>query len=231
MGVGVQREGGAGVPEDAGKRLDVNSRRQSVGGKGMPKPMKLYGRQPRFLQDFSHMVVSIFGTDRLLRMKRVREYPLRQSGLLSFPKERCRAGRQDDLPCAGVGLGAAGSQPAALFALDGSSDMQGSCGFIEVLPLESADLTAPQAGHHFHGEKVTPDLIVPDGGHEDVELLVCQNLFLPVAELWSRNLLCWVAGDQVFPPCSVQDLLEHTVDAAYGAAGQSRLLSYAALPG
>ena len=36
MGIGVQREGRIGVPQDAGQRFGVHAAGESVGGEGVP---------------------------------------------------------------------------------------------------------------------------------------------------------------------------------------------------
>ena len=52
---------------------------------------------------------------------------------------------------------------------------------------------------------------------EHIQLLLCQNLFRAISELWNCDLLSGVAGDQMSLLCRLQGLVEHTVDTINGS--------------
>ena len=157
----------------------------------------------------------------LFRLQGVGEYPLSQCGLFSLTENCNCTARQYDLTSTGVGLGIPSSQPAAIFSVDGTADFQCTADLIEVLPLESTDLTPPQTGGQFRVEEVMPDFILHDDLHKHIQLIVCQDLFRSIAELGSDNLFGWIAGDQVSLLRRFQYAVERSVDAAHCTTGQT----------
>ena len=79
---------------------------------------------------------------------------------ISFTEDLYCAGWQHDFPDAGAGLGIPGSQPATSFPVDSTADFQCTADLIEVLPLESTDLTPPQTSGQLRVEEVAPDFIL-----------------------------------------------------------------------
>ncbi len=93
------------------------------------------------LQQSFQLSVCGAGIGGLFQLQLVGKYPLSQCGLFSFTENLYCTGWQHDLPSAGVGLGISSSQSTANFPVDGAADFQRAGNLIEVLPLESADLT------------------------------------------------------------------------------------------
>ena len=93
-------------------------------------------------------------------------------------------------------------------------------GFIEVLPHEAADLSPAQAGGQLGVEELVPDLILPDGRHEPLQLVVVQDLLRRGLFLWQDDAVGGIPGDQVFLRRRIQSLAEDAVDTADGGAGQ-----------
>ena len=64
-----------------------------------------------------------------------------------------------------------------------------------------------------------PDLVLPDGRHEPLQLVVVQDLLGRGLFPWQDDAVGGVPGDQVFLRRRVQGLMEDAVDVADGGAG------------
>ena len=95
MGVGVQREGGVGVAQDAGQCFGVHTAGEGMGGEGMSQIMKADTGQTRPLEQRLHVAIRRVGIDGVFRLHWVGEYPL-ADGIRSCAaagcQSRCAAG-------------------------------------------------------------------------------------------------------------------------------------------
>ena len=130
-------------------------------------------------------------------------------------------GGQHDLTSPRVGLGIAGDESTAFFVVDGAADFQSAVSLIEVLPLESANLTPAQASGQLSVEEVIPDFVLRDDFHEHSQLSLCQNLFAAIADFGWCDHLSWVIGDQVSLLRCLQRAVECGVDFVCGTDGQT----------
>ena len=87
----------------------------------------------------------------MLRLDRVMEDPFTQCILFPPAQQVCRALWQDDGAFSLTGLGLAGAVFSLTLIVQGSGDFQCAFFFIEVLPLQTADLAAAQAAHPLAG--------------------------------------------------------------------------------
>ena len=100
------------------------------------------------------------------------EDPGREGLALTLSQQFHCAGRQDDLPCAGVGFGISCHQPAARFPVKSAADFQGAAMLIKVGPHESADLTSAQTGGQLSVKEVIPEFIGFDRCQENIQLFL-----------------------------------------------------------
>ena len=94
MGVGVQREGGVGVAQDAGQRFGVHTAGEGMGGEGMTQIVEADAGQSRPLEERFHVAIGRVGIDGIFRLHRVGEYPLANGIRFSPPQDvqpRCAA--------------------------------------------------------------------------------------------------------------------------------------------
>ena len=156
MGVGVQREGRIGVAQDSGQRLSIYAAGEGMGGEGVAQVVEADTGQPRPPEQRLHVEVGRAGVDRILRLHRVREYPLADGIRLAPPQDFGHAVRQDDGTHALIGLRLTDGILALPLAVEGAAHLQRAALLVEVAPLQSADLAAAQAGHQLGLEEVTP---------------------------------------------------------------------------
>ena len=91
---------------------------------------------------------------------------------------------------------------------------------VEVLPLQAADLTAPQSCGHLRVEEVPPEFILVHLGQEDRQLLLGQDLLAFVVRLGRGDALRWVPWDQVGGDGILQRVVKHRVDAGDHSVAQ-----------
>ena len=120
----------------------------------------------------------------------------------------------------GTCLGVPCSHLPASLLVDGTTHLESTICFVKVLPLESADLTPPQAGGQLCVEEVVPEVILSDRRHECIQLRICQNLFRLAGEFRRWYFFRWIPWDQSCLFRCIQCLVEHGVDTPDSAAGQ-----------
>ena len=96
MGVGVQREGGIGVAQDARQRFGVHAAGEGVGSEGVAQIMETDAGESCPLEERFHVAIGCIGVDGIFRLHRVREYPLADGIHFSPPKDFGHAMRQND---------------------------------------------------------------------------------------------------------------------------------------
>jgi hypothetical protein len=79
--------------------------------------------------------------------------------------------------------------------MDGALDLQRPRFLIEVLPFQTAKLTAAQADSQFRIEEVSPDLIPLDSFRKHVQLLIVEDLLGAVVRLGRHDPLRRVFGN------------------------------------
>ena len=199
VGVGIQGKPGAVVTQHGGEGFHAYSVLQGQHRECVTEVVEANVRETSPLQQNFQLAVCRARIGGLFRLQRVGEYLFSECGLFPLTENLYRTGRQHDLPSAGAGLGIPGSQSAASFPVNCAADFQRTSDFIEVLPLESADLTPPQTGGQLGVEEVMPNFILRDDFHERIQLLVRQYLLCPIAEPGSGSG-CWQSGEPAAPP-------------------------------
>ncbi len=142
MGVGVQREGGVGVAQDAGRRFGIHAAGESVGGEGVPQIVEADAGQPRPLEQRFHVAIGRVGVNGVFRLHRVREYPLTDGIRFALPQDFSHAVRQDDGAHTLIGLCLTDGVLALPLAVESTAHLQRLGILIEVAPLQTADLAA-----------------------------------------------------------------------------------------
>ena len=95
----------------------------------------------------------------MLRLDRVMEDPLTQCILFPPAQQVCRTLWQDNGAFSLAGFGFAGAVFSLALIVQGSGDFQCTFLFVEVLPLQAADLAAAQAGGQFRIEEIVPGFV------------------------------------------------------------------------
>ena len=160
MGVGVQRERRIGVTQDAGQRFGIHSAGEGVGCEGVAQIVEADAGQSRPPEERFHVAICCVGIDGILRLHRVREDPLADGVRFAPPQDFSHAVRQDDGAHALIGFCLSDGVLALPLAVEGAAHFQRPGVPIEVAPLQTADLTAAQAGHQFRLEEVPPRLVL-----------------------------------------------------------------------
>ena len=111
--------------------------------------------------------------------------------------------------------------------MNGATYLQRPVRLVEVAPLESTDLTAPQAGGDLRVEEIVPQRLVADRLHELIELLFVEDFHGRTVELGDHRSIRRVLHNQPGVHRRFHDLVEQHVDAAHGGAGKLALASVA----
>ena len=92
----------------------------------------------------------------MLRLDRVMEDPFTQCIVFTPAQQVCRALWQNDGAFSFASFGFAGAVFSLTLIMEGSGDFQRTFFFIEVLPLQAADLSAAQSGGQLRVEEIVP---------------------------------------------------------------------------
>ncbi len=160
------------------------------------------------------------GIDRVLRVERIGEDPLGAGAFPPFPQQLSRAGRQGDGAPALSRLGLAGGQPAALAPVERPAHRQRPLLPVEVGPHQPADFTPAHPGGQLGVDEVVPDRILFDLLHKPLQLLVVENLLGRGFLFGERDALGGISRREPLPHRRVHGLVEYTVEAADGRAGE-----------
>ena len=158
------------MPQNPRQGFGVYTTGEGVGGEGVTQVMEADAGQPRPLEERFHVAICRVGIDGIFRLHRVREYPLADGIRFSPPQDVRHAVRQNDGTHALIGLRLADGVFALPLAVEGSAHLQRPGIPIEVAPLQTADLTAPQAGHQLRLEEVSPHLVLLHHCQEGIQL-------------------------------------------------------------
>ena len=214
MGVGVQRERRIGVTQDAGQRFGIYAAGESVGGEGVTQIVEADTGQTRPLEQRLHVAIGRIGVNRVFRLHRVREYPLADSIRFSPPQDVSHAVRQDDGAHALIGLRLTDGVLALPLAVEGAAHFQRPGIPIEVVPLQTADLTAAQAGHQLRLEEVPPHLVLFHHCEEGIQLRTGEDALGLVVRLGRSRTLGGIPGNNVRMHRIFQRSVERGVDVA-----------------
>ena len=197
MGVGVQREGRIGVPQNAGQCLGVHAAGEGMGREGVAQVVEADAGQSRLPEQRLHVEVGRAGVDRILRLHWVGEYPLTDAIRLAPPQDVRHRLRQDDGTHSLSRFGLTDGVLTLPLAVEGSAYLQRPGVPIEVAPLQTADLAAAQAGHQLRLEEVSPHLVLLYHCKEVVQLRTGENALGLVVGLGRRCPLGGVPGNDM----------------------------------
>ena len=197
MGVGVQRKGRIGVAQDAGQRFGIYAAGESVGGEGVTQIVEADAGQPRPLEERFHVAIRRIGVDGILRLHRVREYPLADGILFAPPQDFSHAVRQNDGTHTLIGLCLTNGVLALPLAVEGAAHLQRPGVPVEVAPLQTTDLAAAQAGHQFRLEEVPPHLVLLHHCEKGVQLRTGEDALWFIVGLGSRCPLGRIPGNDM----------------------------------
>ena len=202
------------MTQDAGQCFGVHTAGESMGGEGMSQIMKADTGQTRPLEQRLHVAIRRIGIDGIFRLHRIREYPLTDGIRLAPPQDFGHAVRQNDGTHTLIGLRLAGGVLALPLAVEGSAYLQRTGIPIEVAPLQTADLTAAQAGHQLRLEEVTPHLVLLHHCEEGVQLRTGEDTLGLVVGFGRGCPLGGVPGNDMRLHCVFQRGVERGVDVA-----------------
>ena len=208
------------MAQDTGQCFGIHAAGEGVGGEGVTQIMKADAGQPRPLEQRLHVAISRVGIDGIFRLHRIREYPLADGIRFSPPQDVHHAVRQNDGTHTLIGLCLTDGILALPLAVEGSAHLQRPGIPIEVAPLQTADLTAAQAGHQFRLEEVTPHLILLHHCKEVVQLRAGEDTLGLVVRLGRRCPLGGVPGNDMRLHRVFQCGVEGGVDVAHHGVGE-----------
>ena len=145
-----------------------------------------------------------------------REDPFRLHGAFPVPQKIRRRLRKEDRADAALGFRFADAE-FAMTITDRSADTQSSRVLIKVLPAESAELAAAQAGRELHVEQIVPCGDAADLIEEPLELFVVQHLDRRVFFLGKRRFGRRIADDQILSHSRIHRLVQHHVNRSHRA--------------
>lgn len=161
----------------------------------VPEIVKSDAGQVGVFQQYLQSAVGGAGIDGQLWLQRIGEYPIGECCFFSLSQTLYRTGWQDDFTSTSVGFGVPGSKYATLLHMNGALDVQHSMLRVEVLPAQAAYLTQPQAGGQFGVEKVVPNIVRLNRGHERIELFNVEDLLGRQLSFGYSDLRNWISGD------------------------------------
>ncbi|OKZ70326.1 MAG: hypothetical protein BHV93_07845 [Clostridiales bacterium 52_15] len=170
--------------------------------------------QPRPLEQRLHVTISCIGIDWIFRLHGVRKYPLTDGIRFSPPQDFSHAVRQDDGAHTLIGLCLTDGVFALSLAVEGAAHLQRPGVPIEVVPLQTADLAAAQAGHQLRLEEVPPHLVLLHHRKEGVQLRTGEDALWFIVGLGSRCPLSGVPGNDMRLHRIFQCSVERGVDVA-----------------
>ena len=172
------------------------------------------------LEQRLHVAISRVGIDGIFRLHRVREYPLADGIRFAPPQDFGHAVRQNDGAHALIGLRLADGVFALPLAVEGTAHLQRTGIPVEVAPLQTADLTAAQAGHQLRLEEVSPHLVLLHHCKEVVQLRTGENALGLVVGLGRRCPLGGVPGNDMRLHRVFQCGVKRGVDVAHHGVGE-----------
>ena len=220
MGVGVQREGRIGVPQNAGQCLGVHAAGEGMGREGVAQVVEADAGQPRPPEQRLHVEVGRAGVDRILRLHWVGEYPLTDGIRLAPPQDVSHRLRQEDGTHSLSRFGLADGVFALPLAVEGSAHLQRPGIPVEVAPLQTADLAAAQAGHQLRLEEVPPHLVLLHHREEGVQLRTSEDALGLVVGFGRRCTFGGVPGNDMGLHRVFQRGVECGMDVAHHGVGE-----------
>ena len=176
--------------------------------------------QPRPLEERFHVAIRRIGIGGILRLHRVREYPLTDGILFAPPQDFSHAVRQNNSAHTLIGLCLTNGVLALPLAVEGAAHLQRPGVPIEVAPLQTADLAAAQAGHQFRLEEVSPHLVLLHHCEKGVQLRTGEDALGFVVGLGSRCPLGRVSGNDMRLHRIFQRGVERGMDVANHGVGK-----------
>ena len=220
MGVGVQREGRIGVAQDSGQRLSIYAAGKGMGGEGVAQVVEADAGQPRPPEQRLHVEVGRAGVDRILRLHWVGEYPLTDGIRLAPPQDVRHRLRQEDGTHSLSRFCLADGVLTLPLAVEGAAHLQRAALLVEVVPLQTADLAAAQAGHQLRLKEVPPHLVPLHHREKGVQLLAGQNALGLVVGLGRSRPLGGIPWNDMGQHRVLQRGVEGGVDVANHGVGE-----------
>ena len=202
------------MAQDAGQRFGIYAAGESVGGESVAQIVEADAGQARPLEQRLHVAIRRIGIDGIFRFHRVREYPLADGVHFAPPQDFSYAVRQDDGAHTLIGLRLADGVLALPLAVEGAAHLQRPGIPVEVVPLQTADLAAAQAGHQLRLEEVPPHLVLLHYCEEGVQLRTGEDALGLVVGLGRRCPLSRISGNDMRLHRVLQCGVEGGVDVA-----------------
>ena len=160
MRIGIDGEAGLCMTQDAGQGFGVYPIGQCMGSKCVAQVVEADIRQIVFFQDLFQLAVGGTGIYGCFRMEWIVEDPGGVRCFFAKPQQLHRAGRQDNAPGAGAGLGIPDYQSSTFFFVECAADAECSFSLVKVRPHKPADFSQPKSGGQLCVEEVVPDGIL-----------------------------------------------------------------------
>ena len=208
------------MAQHAGQGLHIHTAGDRHRGECVTQIVEADTGQSRVLEQRFHVGVGAAGVDGVLRPHRIREYPRPDGVRLASPQDIDYTVRQDDGAHALIGLRLADGVRTLPLAMKGAAHLQRTGGLVEVAPLQTADLTAPQARHQLDLKEVTPHIILLHHFKEGIQLRSCQDALGLVVGLGCGRTLSGVPGNDVRLHRVFHRAVHHEVNVADRGVGE-----------
>ena len=185
------------MAQDTGQRFGIHAAGEGVGCEGVTQIVEADAGESCPLEQRLHVEVGRAGVDRILRLHWVGEDPLADGVHFAPSQDFGHAVRQDDGTHALIGLRLTDGVLALPLAVEGAAHLQRTGLPVEVVPLQTANLTAAQAGHQLRLEEVSPHLVLPHHRAEGVQLLAGEDTLGLVVGFGGRCSLGGILGNDV----------------------------------
>ena len=185
------------MAQDTGQGFGVHAAGEGVGGEGVTQIVEADAGEFCPPEQRFHVEVGRAGVDRILRLHRVGEYPLADGIRLAPPQDVRHRLRQEDGTHSLSRFGLADGVLTLPLAVEGAAHLQRAALLVEVVPLQSADLAAAQAGHQLRLKEVPPHLVPLHHREKGVQLRMGEDALGLVVGLGSRCPLGRVSGNDV----------------------------------
>ena len=176
--------------------------------------------ESRPLEERFHVAIRRVGIDGIFRLHRVGEYPLADGIRLAPPQDVRHRLRQDDGTHSLSRFGLTDGVLALPLAVEGAAHLQRAALLVEDAPLQTADLTAAQAGHQLRPEEVSPHLVLLHHCKEVVQLRAGEDTLGLVVGLGRRCPLSRISGNDMRLHRVLQRGVECGMDVAHHGVGE-----------
>ena len=190
------------MAQDTGQGFGIHTAGEGVGCEGVTQIMKADAGQSRPLKERLHAAIGRIGVDWIFRLHGVWENPLADGVRFAPPQDFSHAVRQDDGSHTLIGLCLTDGVLTLPLAVEGAAHLQRPGVLIEVAPLQTADLTAAQAGHQLGLEEVPPHLVLLYHRKEGVQFRTGEDALWFIVRLGRSRTLGGIPGNDICKPHS-----------------------------